>query len=146
MKIRKLGLAVALTVWGVALCMATAHATDDTLYHDLGERRGIKHIVDNMITHVLSDDRIKTHFEDTNIDRLKGMLVNYFQKTVGGPDVYKGSTDMAVIHRGMHLRNADFNAVVEDLQKGMDESGVPFATQNRFLALLAPKQKAIVSR
>lgn len=146
MKIRKLGFAVALTVWGAALCMTMAHADDSTLYHDLGERPGLTHIVDNTVAHFQTDDRIKAHFEDTNIVRLKGMLVDYFQKTVGGPDVYKGSTDMAVVHRGMHLRNADFNAVVEDLQKGMDEAGVPFATQNRFLALLAPKQKAIVSR
>lgn len=146
MKIRKLGLAVALTVWGAALCMSLAHASDDTLYHDLGERPGITHIVDNTVAHFLTDDRIKTHFEDTNIVRLKGMLVDYFQKTAGGPDVYKGSNDMGVVHRGMHLRNSDFNAVVEDLQKGMDESGVPFATQNRLLALLAPKQKAIVTR
>jgi len=146
MKIRRLGLALALTVWGTALSFGMAHAAEDTLYHDLGERPGITQIVNNMVAHFLTDDRIKEHFEDTNIDRLKGMLVDYFQKTVGGPDVYKGTNDMSVVHRGMHLRNSDFNAVVEDLQKGMDEAHVPFATQNRFLALLAPKQKAIVSR
>lgn len=146
MKIRKLGLAVALTVWGAALCMSMAHAADGALYHDLGERPGITHIVDNTVAHFLTDDRIKTHFEDTNIDRLKGMLVDYFQKTAGGPNVYKGSTDMTVIHRGMHLRNTDFNAVVEDLQKGMDEASIPFATQNRLLALLAPHQREIVTR
>ena len=29
-------------------------------------------------------------------------------------------------HKGLHLTDHDFNALVEDLQKGMDEAGVPF--------------------
>jgi hemoglobin len=125
---------------------ARAAKADDALYQDLGQRPGITQIVDHMMVHVLSDDRIKEHFADTNIDRLKGMLVNYFQMTAGGPDIYKGSRDMRVIHAGMHLRNSDFNALVEDLQKGMDDAQIPFATQNRLLARLAPKQKEIVTR
>ena len=142
----KIGKIVLVAVFAI-LCGAPGIArADDALYQDLGERPGITQIVDHMMTHILADDRIKEHFADTNIERLKGMLVNYFQMTAGGPDVYKGSRDMRVIHKGMHLKNADFNALVEDLQKGMDDAQIPFATQNRLLARLAPKQKEIVTR
>jgi hemoglobin len=53
---------------------------------------------------------------------------------------------MVAAHKGVHATNADFNAVVEDLQKAMDKDGVPFATQNRFLARLAPMQHDIVTK
>lgn len=145
MKIGKAVLAIGFTLL-CGMFAAGAAKADDALYQDLGQRSGITQIVDHMMVHVLSDDRIKEHFADTNIDRLKGMLVNYFQMTAGGPDIYKGSRDMRVIHAGMHLRNSDFNALVEDLQKGMDDAQIPFATQNRLLARLAPKQKEIVTR
>jgi len=45
---------------------------------------------------------------------------------------------MTAAHKGLHLTNADFNAVVEDLQVAMNECDILFATQNRFLARLAP--------
>ena len=53
---------------------------------------------------------------------------------------------MVAAHKGLHLTNADFNAVVEDLQKAMDEVGLPFRTQNRFLARLAPMHHQVVTR
>jgi hemoglobin len=135
---------------GAALMAAVAWASpalgQDSLYHDLGDKPGITIIVNNMMAHILADDRIKDKFEDVNIDRLKGMLADYFTMVSGGPDEYKGNRDMRLVHKGLHLRNRDFSALVEDLQTGMDEAGIPFATQNRLLARLAPQQKNVVSR
>jgi hemoglobin len=123
-----------------------AIAQDDSLYHDLGEHAGITQIVDNMMTHILADDRIKDKFADSNIPRLKGMLADYFTMVSGGPDQYKGNRDMRIVHKGLHLHNRDFTALVEDLQTGMDEAGIPFATQNRLLARLAPQRPNVVTR
>jgi hemoglobin len=53
---------------------------------------------------------------------------------------------MTAAHKGLHLSNADFNAVVEDLQGAMDKAGIGFATQNRFLARLAPMQHQVVTK
>lgn len=63
----------------------------------------------------------------------------------GGPFVYKGRT-MHDTHKGLHLTRYDFNALVEDLQKDMDEAAIPFATQYRLLARLAPMQRDMVTR
>lgn len=124
-------------------------ATDahtDPLYTDLGGHEGIQEIVDHAMVHYLSDDRIKDKFDNENIDRLKGMLTEYFCMIAGGPDNYKGNRDMGVVHRGLHLQSRDFNALVEDLQMALDESDIPFATQNRLLARLAPMHDAVVTR
>ena len=53
---------------------------------------------------------------------------------------------MSAAHKGLHLTNADFDALVEDLQDALDAAGVPFRVQNRLLARLAPMQKDVVTR
>jgi len=125
--------------------LATSARADDTLYHDLGERPGIEKIANQMVDNALADDRIKHTFDESNIPRIRMMLTDQLCVVAGGPCVYKGHT-MAATHRGLHLRNRDFDAIVEDLQKSMDKYGVPFPVQNRLLARLAPMQRQVVTR
>lgn len=139
--------AATIAVVAIALInQSVAANADDPLYHDLGERAGIAKIIDSAMAHFLADDRIKDKFADENIDRLKGMLTDYFTMVSGGPDQYKGNRDMHLVHRGLHIRDREFNALVEDLQMAMDEQGIPFATQNRLLARLAPQKKNVVQK
>jgi hemoglobin len=49
-------------------------------------------------------------------------------------------------HKGLHPTNANFNALVEDLQDAMDECAIAVPAQNRFLAGLAPMQHQVVTR
>ena len=53
---------------------------------------------------------------------------------------------MKTVHHDMGLRNADFNALAEDLQQAMDKNGVPSRAQNKLLAKLAPMEHDIVSK
>jgi len=124
---------------------ASSARADDALYHDLGERPGIAKIVDDATANFLADDRIKATFDNTNIDRFKGLLTDQLCVVAGGPCVYKGRT-MHEAHKGLHLTDRDFDALVEDLQKGMDKAGVPFPIQNRLLARLAPMHRDVVTR
>jgi hemoglobin len=116
-----------------------------TLYDDLGGHDGLEKIIDASVANYVTDDRIKHQFEDVNIDWLKVQLFDQFCQLSGGPCVYKGH-DMHTVHKGMNLKAADFNALVEDLQRGMDTCGVPFRTQNRLLALLAPMENQVVTQ
>ncbi len=129
---------------GLAVAATPAFA-DDTLYADLGGQGGIDRIVDISVDNYLADDRIKIVFEETNLERLRAQFKIQFCQVAGGPCVYEGH-DMVQAHKGLHLTNGDFNAVVEDLQAAMDKCGIAFATQNRFLARLAPYQRQVVGR
>jgi len=133
-----------MTALPVLMIAPAAHA-DDTLYRDLGGSEGIVRLVDKAYDHILSDDRIKAKFDDVAIPRVKRMISDQICALVGGPCVYKGS-DMKTVHRGVHVTVGEFNALVEDLEQGMDDAGVPFRTQNRLLALLAPMERDIVTR
>ena len=118
---------------------------EDTLFADMGGQAGIDKIVDASVDNYLVDPRIKAIFDESNMDRIRAEFKVQFCQVAGGPCAYAGH-DMTEAHRGLHLTNADFNAVVEDLQAAMEKVGVPFAVQNRFLARLAPMQHQVVSR
>ena len=117
----------------------------DTLFADLGGQRGIDKIVDVSVDIYLTDPRIKDIFDESNMDRVRTQLKVQFCQISGGPCEYKGH-GMAEAHKGLKLKNADFNALVEDLQVAMDKVGVPFATQNRLLARLAPMHRDVVTQ
>ena len=122
-----------------------ALAADDALFTDMGGQPGIDRVVDLSMDAYLVDPRIKAIFEESNIDRMRAEFKVQFCQVAGGPCAYAGH-DMTAAHKGLHLTNADFNAVVEDLQGAMDKVGIGFATQNRFLARLAPMQHQVVTK
>lgn len=136
---KKIALAIAIAFG------ATAARAEDTLYQDMGGVDALKKIAVDTADNFIADPRIKETFDNTNMDRFKILLGDQFCNVAGGPCQYTGR-NMYETHKGLHLTNMDFNAVVEDLQKAMDENGVPFATQNRFLARLAPMQHDIVTK
>jgi len=43
----------------------------------------------------------------------------------------------------MDIKDADFNALVEDLEKSLDKHDVPTPQQNRLLAILAPLRSSV---
>ena len=128
-----------------ALLISAPALADDTLFADMGGQAGIDKIVDISVDNYLADDRIKAIFDESNMDRIRAEFKVQFCQVAGGPCTYKGH-DMVAAHKGLHLTNADFNVVVEDLQDAMTKAGVSFATQNRFLARLAPMQRQVVSK
>ena len=128
-----------------ALMLAVPAFADDSLFPDMGGQAGIDKIVDASVDNYLADDRIKAIFDESNMDRIRAEFKIQFCQVTGGPCAYRGH-DMVAAHKGLHLTNADFNAVVEDLQDAMTKIGVPFAVQNRFLARLAPMQHQVVSK
>lgn len=127
-----------------SLLAAPAFA-QDTLYADMGGKAGIDRIVDKVEEIYLADPRIKDIFSESNMERLNHELKDQLCMVAGGPCTYTGHS-MEAAHKGLHLTNANFNALVEDLQDAMDSCGVPFAVQNRFLARLAPMQHQVVTR
>ncbi len=118
---------------------------DDSLYRALGGKQNIIRFSAEFVDIAVKDDRIKSTFANSSLGRIKHMLAAQICAISGGPVVYKGHS-MRLAHAKLGLRNADFNAAVEDLQAAMDHADVPVHTQNKLLALLAPMQRDIVTK
>lgn len=143
--IRRWGVRVALALLIGVGGLSTAGADDDALYQALGGEAGIARIVDGMLSRAYADDRIKKKFDGVKPQALNESIRKQFCQLTGGPCVYDGET-MKNSHAQLALDKADFNALVEDLQFAMDDQRVPFAVQNRLLALLAPMHRDIITR
>jgi hemoglobin len=121
-----------------------AQTAPDALYRELGERAGLTALMDRFVDALYVDKRIGAHFQKTNRKHLKQQLTDQLCKVAGGPCVYEGA-DMKSAHADLDITRADFNALVEVLQVSMDAQGVPFATQNRLLARLAPMHRDVIT-
>ena len=106
---------------------------------------GVQRISDRTVDLSVADPRIADIFKGQDLPHLKKMLGQQICFILNGPCQYTGKS-MKEGHKDMGIRMSDFNALVEELQKAMDEEHVSFAAQNRLLAKLAPMERDTVGR
>ncbi len=111
---------------------------------EFGGVAGLTALMDDFMTILLDDPRMRPFFENADQARIKRQLVEQFCVILGGDCTYSGR-DMRSSHAGLGITRADFNALVEDLQIAMDRRGIPFRAQNKLLAKLAPMHREIVT-
>lgn len=124
--------------------LAAPAKADDSLYKAFGEKAGITALMAEFLQDLQADKRMQPFFEKTNKEQFVQSISNQLCQLSGGPCQYKGP-DMKLAHKEMDINKANFNALVEVLQKSMDKRGIPFAAQNRMLALLAPMHRDIIN-
>jgi hemoglobin len=130
---------------GTAVSQAQSATLSDPLFQQFGGKAGIDKIVADFLPILLADDRIKDTFKDADMERLGNLLAEQFCQLTGGPCEYSGK-NMREAHKDMHLSNAQFNALAEDLQFAMEKNGVSSSAQNKLIAKLAPMQRTVVTR
>ena len=116
-----------------------------SLYDRLGGKDAITAVVDKFVGIVVADDRINGFFKNADAGNLKKQLVDQICSATGGPCKYEGK-DMKTAHAGMGVKEADFNALVEDLVKALDEFKVPEAEKKELLGALGGMKGDIVTQ
>ncbi len=124
---------------------ATQAAAPAGLYQALGEKTGITRLMDDFVDRAFKDPRIGGHFKGVKPAALKESLTDQICQLSGGPCKYEGA-DMKSAHANLDINKGHFNALVEVLQSAMDAQGIPFAQQNRLLALLAPMHRDVITQ
>ena len=125
--------------------LASPAAASSELYLAFGERAGIAALMDDFVLRLKADQRTASFFEKTNLPELARSLTDQLCMLAGGPCKYSGAS-MKKAHDDLDIRRRDFNALVEVLQDSMGARGIPFSTQNRMLALLAPMHRDVVTK
>ena len=116
-----------------------------SLYDRLGGKDAITAVVDDFVGNVAGDQRINGFFAKANIPNLKRNLVDQICQATGGPCTYTGK-DMKTAHKGMGIKDADFNALVEDLVKSLDKFKVPEKEKGELLTILGSLKPQIVGQ
>lgn len=118
--------------------------TDPAILAAFHGREGIQRIANRTIDLALADPQLGPIFRPFDMIRLRRTLNEHFCYLLGGGCTYTGR-DMATSHAGMGVQTRDFNLLVRHLRTAMAEEDVPFAMQNRFLAVLAPMHRDVVN-
>ncbi|HEY4238845.1 MAG TPA: group 1 truncated hemoglobin [Kofleriaceae bacterium] len=125
---------------------ATPEAKGGSLFDRLGGQPAIDAVVKDFVEeNVAKDDRIKMAFANTDIPHLEKMLDDQICMATGGPCKYTGK-DMKTAHTGMHITDAQFTALVEDLKKSLDKFKVGDKEQNELLSALGGMKPDIVGQ
>lgn len=124
---------------------STAMSESLSLYDRLGRRDAIALVVKDFVEQrVAKDARINSMFANTDIPDLEAKLVDQICQATGGPCTYTGK-DMRTTHASMHITDAHFNALVEDLKASLDHFKVSAREQNELLGALAKMHDDIVT-
>ena len=118
---------------------------DSGLYTAFHGKAGVSRIVDRFVDRDVADPRIADIFKNQDLVRLRRTLKEQFCYLMDGGCDYSGR-DMKSSHKDMGIQDADFNALVENLQWAMDKEHVPFRDQNKLLAMLAPMHRDIATK
>lgn len=123
----------------LAGCQSLTNTPDDSpeLYQQLGERKGIATIVEDLLFRIVEDDRINEQFQGIDVRKFHGHLTDQICQLSGGPCTYTGRT-MRESHADMNITNTQFNALAENLIHAMEKNRVPVSAQNRLIERLVP--------
>jgi hemoglobin len=114
-----------------------------SLYQRLGGRDEIDAFVATFVTNVGRDPRIQLRFLFTDLDGLRGHLSLQICAAAGGPCTYQGKP-MKSGHAGMRIKDAEFDAMAEDLAAALKTHGIGAREQQELLAAIGSMRADIV--
>jgi hemoglobin len=141
---RQLALAGLLVVAACGARSAGETTGGKSLYDRLGGKEAITLVVDDFVANIANDTRINTRFVNTDIPAFKAKLVDQICEATGGPCKYTGKS-MRESHTGLRITEAEFTALVEDLQKSLNKYKVGEKEQGELLGALGAMKPDIVN-
>ena len=130
------GLSMLLAVTGTASAgMIDEKPLPRSLYDRLGGQPAIVLVVDAFVGNVMGDPRINGRFANTDVSRLKALLVDQMCEAAGGPCRSAGR-DAPPARSGGGITDAAGDALAEDLARALDTLRVPAEDQGELLGIL----------
>jgi len=117
-----------------------------SLYERLGKKEAIAKVVDTLMKNVSADAKINKRFKGLTgkkLDDFKVKVVDQICEATGGDCKYAGKP-MKDAHKGMKIKEDEWNAFLADLKAALDENNVSGDDQADLIALLAPLHDDIV--
>lgn len=133
---------------------SAAKKSGKSLYQRLGGEAAITAVVNDFVNNSAGDPNInftrKGEGKEWNatpeaVAHLKKMLVEQIGQATGGPQKYTGR-DMKTAHKGMHITEAQFNALAAQLVMSLKKFKVADADAAELVAVVASMKSDIVGQ
>lgn len=96
----------------------------ETLYERLGEREGIRAVVDDFYDRLLADEDLGPFFEGSDLEMLRRTQTDFLCEAAGGPETYDAAP-MREAHLHVPFDPGHIERAVELLSESLDAFDVP---------------------
>jgi hemoglobin len=120
------------------------------LVERLGGREGISKVVDTFVKNVAADTKIAKRFKGLKGDKLEKFKANLTDQICeaaspeGAPVCKYNGKSMKDAHKGLRIKEDEWQALVSDLKSALEENKVPSTDQDDLFALLGPIHDDVV--
>jgi hemoglobin len=120
-----------------------------TAWQRLGGEEGATKIVDQFVNEAKKDPKVNFYRDpkfvptSESVIKLKDRIKEQLSTMTGGPLTYKGM-DMRVVHRGLGVTNAEYDACLGHLRKALEDHKVVAADLKTIMAKVEDMRKDIV--
>ena len=114
-----------------------------SLYERLGGEPGLRKIVNDILDRNLNNPLIGHHFQNTDMERLKQLVFEFFSMGTGGPHKYTGR-DMRSAHAALNISEQDFLIGNDDVMRALEDNGIAEADRNEVIAILNSMKQDVV--
>jgi hemoglobin len=98
--------------------------SEETLYVRLGERDGIRAVVDDFYDRLVADEQLGPFFEGSDMDLLRRTQTDFLCEAAGGPETYDAAP-VREAHLHLPFEPAHIERAVELLEESLDAFDVP---------------------
>ena len=116
-----------------------------SIYAAIGGAPAVSAAVDDLYRRVLGDPALAGYFAGVDVDRVKAHQRLFVAAALGGPSGYRGRP-MREAHSALHVRDDDFDRVVDHLVATLAALGVDGPTVAEIGAVLGPLREQIVEQ
>ena len=121
---------------------------DKSLYSRLGGYDALAAVTDDFVGRLAGDKDLGKFFVGLSNDsktKVRQHVIDFLCKATGGPCAYTGR-DMKLVHTGLGITKAEWDASVKHLVATLDKFKVPAKEKGEVLAAVGPLEKDIVEK
>jgi hemoglobin len=98
--------------------------TQETLYDRLGQRDGIRAVVDEFYDRLLADEELGPLFEDADTERLRKTQTDFICEKAGGPETYDAAP-VREAHLDVPFTPERIERAIELLDESLEAFDIP---------------------
>jgi len=119
--------------------------SEDILYERLGEREGIRAVVDDFYDRLLADERLGPFFESADLEKLRRTQTDFLCEAAGGPETYDAEP-VREAHLHVPFEPADIQRAVDLLYESLDAFDVPEEDAETVVQAVAAFEEELLAR
>jgi len=123
-----------------------SNSDEKSLYDRLGGYDAVSAVANNLLPRLMADQLLGRFWKnrgDDGIAREKQLLIDFLCASAGGPMYYTGR-DMKLIHKGMRISEADWQAFLGHLSATLNTFQVPTQERTAVLAFIESTKADII--